>query len=109
MDLLAAGLPMTAGARDGMWASIAALVGLAIAALTVFAIHPSSSGAQIGWYAGLLPGSMAGAILAGAVQDYWPRAQSVVYLLSVIAFSFLWYFAVAFVVVKIVRALARKS
>ncbi len=99
---------MTAGSRDGMWASIAAVVGLAIAALTVFVIHPSSSGGQIGWYTGLLPGSIMGAILAGAVQNYLPRVQSTVYLLSLIAFSFLWYFAIAFVVVKIVRALARK-
>jgi len=103
------GLPMKAGSRsrDAMWASIAALAGVAIAALAVFATHPSSSG-QVGWYTGLLPGSIAGAILAGAVQDYLPRAQSVIYLVSLIAFSFLWYFAVAFVVLKIVRALARK-
>ncbi|HXX70770.1 MAG TPA: hypothetical protein VEI55_00645 [Candidatus Acidoferrum sp.] len=108
LHLRCTGFLVTAGYRDGIWASIAAVVGLAIAALMVFAIHPNSSGGQVGWHAGLLPGSIVGAILASAVESYLPRAQSIVYLLSLIAFSFLWYFFIAFVVVKIIRASARK-
>ena len=53
-------------------------------------------------------GSVVGAIGAGAVQDDLARVQSTGYLLSLIAFGFLWYFAIAFVVLEIVRAFARK-
>jgi hypothetical protein len=68
----------------------------------VFVIHPG----QIGWYAGLLRGSIVGTPLAGAVQMYLPGAQSIVYLFSMVVFSFLWYLVIAFLAVKIVRALA---
>lgn len=97
---------MSAGLRDWMWASVAAAVGLGIAALTVWVFHPG----QVGWYAGLLPGSIVGTLLAGAIETYLPRAQAIVYLLSLVVFSFLWYLVIAFLVVKIVRAfaLARK-
>jgi len=100
---------MTQGSRDWIWALVVAALLLGIAALIVLVMHPD--GGQVGWYTGLLPGSIAGAILAGAVQSDLPRAQSLVYLLSLIAVSFLWYVVIGFIVVKIVRAfaLARKA
>jgi hypothetical protein len=96
--------------RDWMWASIAAALMLAVAALTVFFIHPGTRPEQVVWYAGLLPGSIVGAMLSSTVESSVPRAQWIVYQLSLIVFSFLWYWVIAFVVVKIVRALrlARK-
>lgn len=89
---------------------IAAAVLLGIAALVVFVIHPGASQGQVGWYAALLPGSIVGAMPVSVVQNHMPQAQSIVYLLSLVVFSFLWYLAMALVVTKIVRAfvLARK-
>jgi len=95
---------MTDGSRDWMWASLAGAGLLGIALLIVFVIHPGASNGQVGWYMGLLPGSIVGAILTGAVESYLPRAQSIVYLLSLLVASFLWYVAIAFVIVKVVRA-----
>jgi uncharacterized membrane protein YfcA len=96
--------------RDWLWASIAAALMLAVAALTVFFIHPGTQQEQVVWYAGLLPGSIVGAMLSSTVQSSVPWAQRIVYQLSLIVFSFLWYWVIAFVVVKIVRGLrlARK-
>jgi hypothetical protein len=97
--------------RNWLWAGIAAALMLAVAALTVFVIHPGARQEQVVWYAGLLPGSIVGVMLSPTVPSFMPRAQWVVYQFSLIVFSFLWYWVIALVVVKIVRALrlARKA
>jgi len=89
--------------RDWFTALIAAVLMLGAALLIVFGLHPGGSQAQVGWYAGLLPGSIVGAMLTGIA----PQAQRSVYLSSLAIFSFLWYFVIAYVVVRLVRGLAR--
>jgi len=100
---------MTRGPGDWAWACIAAAVLLGAAALLVFVIHPGGPQGQVGWYAGLLPGSVVAAVLGGIVQDVLPQAQRAAYLCVSLVFSFLWYFAIAYIVIKIVRAAGAKK
>ena len=100
---------MNRGLGDWAWACIAATVLLGAAALLVFVIHPGGQQGQVGWYAGLLPGSTVGAVLVSFVQDFIPHAQRIAYLCISLVFSFLWYFAIAYIVIKIVRAAGAKK
>jgi len=97
---------MNRGLGDWAWACIVAIVLLGAAAAIVFLLHPGTGQGQIGWTAGLLPGSLVGAMLLGVVQDLMPHAQRAGYLAVTIVFSFLWYFLIAYVVVKISRTAA---
>jgi len=40
------------------------------------------------------------------VQDLVPQAQRLAYLALTLVFSFLWYFLLAYIVIKVVRAAA---
>lgn len=93
---------MNRGLADWAWAFIAAIVLLGAAAVVVFILHPG--GSQVGWYAGLLPGSIVAALLGSLVESILPHAQRAAYLGITLVVSFLCYFIAAFIVVKIVRA-----
>lgn len=93
---------MNRGLGDWAWALIAAVVLLGAAALVVFVLHPG--GSQVGWYAGLLPGSIVAALLGSLVEGVLPHAQQIAYIGLTLVFSFLWYFIIAYIVVKVVRA-----
>jgi len=95
---------MNRGIADWAWAFVAAIVLLAAAAIVVFVLHPG--GSQVGWYAGLLPGSIVAALLGDFVQNLAPHFQRTIYMAETLAISFLCYFLVAFIVIKIVRAAA---
>lgn len=97
---------MNRGLGDWAWASFAAVVLLGAAAVVVFVLHPGGAQGQTGWYAGLLPGSIVGAMLVGVVQDLMPHAQRTAYLCFLTVFSFLWYFVIAYIVIKIGRLAA---
>jgi hypothetical protein len=85
-------------------AGLAAAVLLGLAALLVFVVHPGGPSAQVGWYAGLLPGSIVAALLGSLVEGLLPHGQRIAYIGLTLVFSFLWYFIIAFIVVKVVRA-----
>lgn len=97
---------MNGGLGDWAWASIAAVVLLGAAAVIVFVLHPGGTPGQTVPYAGLLPGSIVGAMLMGVAQDLMPHAQRAAYLCFLIVFSFLWYFVIAYIVMKIGRLAA---
>ena len=97
---------MARGLGDSAKAVIAALILLGAAAVLVFVIHPGGSHGQVGWYAGLLPGSVVATFLMDFVQDLVPQAQRLAYLALTLVFSFLWYFLLAYIVIKVVRAAA---
>lgn len=94
---------MNRGLADWAWACIAAAVLLGAAALIVFVLHPGGAQGQVGWYAGLLPGSIVAAMLIGVVQGLMPHAQRAGYMALLLFFSFLWYFVIALVAIKVVR------
>lgn len=95
---------MNRGIDDWLRACLAAAVLLGAAALLVFLAHPGGSPVQVGWYTGLLPGSVVAALLGGFVQDLFPHAQRIAYFSLMLVISFLWYFVIAYIVLKIVRA-----
>ena len=91
--------------NDRKWACIAAAVLLGLATAVVFGFHPGGFETQIFWYFVLLPGT----IIAGPVADYVyrlaPKAEHVADLSFTLGFSFLWYWSISFIVLKIRRAL----
>jgi len=97
---------MNRGMGDWAWALSAAIVLLGAAAAVIFLLHPGGAQGQMAWTTGLLPGSIVGAMLLGVVQDLMPHAQRAGYLAVTVVFSFLWYFLIAYVVIKIATAAA---
>lgn len=94
------------GAGDWAWACIAAALLLGVAAFVVFVVHPGGPQGQVAWYGALLPGSFVGVVVLSYIQGFIPHAQRIAYLCLMVLFSFLWYFLIAYIVIKIVRMAA---
>ena len=92
---------------DWKWGCLAAAVLFGIAVFVVFVIHPGGFEGQIGWYFGLLPGAIGGAILADMVYKVIPGAERIVQWLSIIGVSLLWYFAISYAAIKVYLFAAR--
>jgi hypothetical protein len=90
---------------DWMWAFIAALGLLAIAAFIILVIHPGGFEGQVGWAFALMPGMPVGLILADRVYKFAPSADRIVLWSSAIGITFLWYFAISYAVIKTYRLL----
>jgi len=95
---------MNRGMSDWLRAALAAAVLLGMAALLVFVVHAGGPSAQVGWYAGLLPGLVVAALLGIVVEGLFPHGQWIAYIGLTLVFSFLWYFIIAYIVLKVVRA-----
>jgi uncharacterized membrane protein len=96
---------MSAKFSDWKLACIPALGLLGIAAFILFVIHPGGFEGQIGWFLGLLPGAMLAAIAADQVHT--PTLEPIVYWGCLIGVSFLWYFVISYVAIKIGRLVFR--
>jgi hypothetical protein len=92
---------------DWKRACLAATALLGIALFIVFAIHPGGFEGQIGWFFGLVPGALVGAILADMVYKVVPSLERVVQWFSIIGVSFLWYFVISYAAIKTCRWAAR--
>ena len=94
---------------DRVWAFVAAVGLLATASFVGFVIHPGGFEGQIGWFFALMPGAIVGLSLADHVFKVVPSAERIVLWSSVIAITFLWYFAISYAVIKTYRFLVRTS
>lgn len=86
--------------KRASWAA-AALLGLA--AFIMFGIHPGGFEGQIGWFLGLFPGVLVVHLL---LPDPLFKYE-VVFKILVFGTSFLWYFAISYSVIKVVRLRVR--
>jgi len=94
---------------DWMWAFVAAFGLLGAAAFIVFVIHPGGFEGQIGWFVALMPGAIFGLPLADHVFKVAPGAERVALWSSVVAITFLWYFAISYAAIKSYRFFASAS
>ena len=98
---------MTLADTDWKKAGWAGLALLGIAASIIFGIHPGGFESRIGWYLGLLPGVFVDVFLPHPFPVATPHLATLVFWALVFVLSFLWYFGIAFAVIKAGRLLAR--
>jgi hypothetical protein len=87
---------------DDVSAAFAAIVLLALAAFIALWIHPDPRG-QATWFFALLPGAYAAPAFLDVEWRLFHRAGPEVMWATVMLFSFVWYFIVAYAVVKVYR------
>jgi hypothetical protein len=92
---------------DWKLACLAGIILLILAAFAVFVIHPGGFEGQIGWAFGLLPGAMLGAYLGDLIYKSHPALEPIVFWTLIIAGSFLWYFSISYLTIKIGRPVSR--
>jgi hypothetical protein len=92
---------------DWLWALIAASGLEAAAAFIVFVIRPGGFEGQIGWFIGLMPGALLWYLLADHVRAIPPAVEPILIWGSVLGITFLWYFAISYVLIKAYRLVAR--
>jgi hypothetical protein len=92
---------------DSVWAcaSGASLVG--IAAFVMFVIRPGGFESAIGWFFVLLPGAIPASLVSDRVYKSAPNAERVIYWALIIGVSFVWYWGLSVLTIKIFRTLVR--
>ena len=85
----------------GACISAAILTGLAM--LVVFGFHPGGFESQGAWLLLLLPGTLAAYPLSDLSYRFASHAEPVIFWVLVIGFNFLWYWAISFIAIKILR------
>jgi hypothetical protein len=76
---------------------------LGIAAYVIFVIHPGGFEGHIAWFFCLLPGSMLASLVFAAFHysiEIRSEAGSIVFWASIFSFSFLWYVAISYGLIK---------
>jgi hypothetical protein len=88
---------------DKKWACVGALCLLGIAAFIMFAVRPGGFETAIGRFFLLLPGSIPAYVVSDRVYRLAPKVEPVVYWTLIIGLSFVWYWGISYVVIKIFR------
>ena len=85
-------------------------VGLALlgaAGFIIFGLHPGGFESQIGWFLDLLPGAYIGAILPHPLFESSSFLSDLSFRILSFVLSFLWYFGIAYAVIKVGRFVIR--
>src|SRR5579862_9880641 len=85
------------------WACIPAAILTGLAMLVVFGFHPGGFESQGVWLLLLLPGTLAAYPLSDLSYRFASHAEPVIFWVFVIGFNFLWYWAISFIAIKILR------
>jgi len=92
---------------DWLWAMIAAAGLEAAAAFVVFVVHPGGFEGQIGWFVGLMPGALIDFLVDTHVRALPLAFEPILRWGSLLAGTFLWYFAISYALIKMYRLIAR--
>ena len=92
---------------DWKWACIPAICLLGIAAFVVFVIRPGGFEGGGYWAMVLLPGASIGLLIPDNFLGTAAQGESYIFWTVTFGFSFVWYFAIAYIVTKSCRFLIR--
>jgi len=93
---------------DWTRACLAAPVLLGLASLIVFEI-PHGFEEQVGWYMVLLPGAFIAAPFSDTIARVFPHGESIVFLVVLACFNFVWYFVLSYTAILVYRFLSGTS
>jgi hypothetical protein len=92
--------------RDGVWACVSASVLAAAALFVVLVLRPGGFEGQIGWFLTLLPGAIAGVPVSDRLYKMSSSLSAIGLWTTTVSLSFLWYFVLSYLAIKIYRAAA---
>jgi hypothetical protein len=91
------------------WALASALFLFAFAAFVSFVINPGGFEGQIAWAWALMPGLPVGTIVADRFSKIWPNAEPLFYWSLAIGVTLIWYFALSYSAITILRSCGRAA
>jgi hypothetical protein len=82
---------------------------VAIALIVIFLIHPGGFETGIGWFFAVLPGALPAILVSDHIYRVAPSIERAAYWLLLVGISFVWYWAITFVLIKASRLVVRRG